>query len=156
MPNKNKAGFTLMEILVAIAIVAILASVVLVSMAPMRAKARAAKAMAQLSSALPSMISCWGNGKIVKDPVDSGGAICQETGINGADIAGYGYYPDLSSGDLASYGYGRIDMTKGSWHFGAESSTDDKAICCNMTLNSCAEVTRPLGNSTCDDNVPTN
>jgi len=154
--QNSRDAFTLIELMVAIAIVGILAAVVLVSMSSYGKKARASKVLAQLSSAIPSMVSCWGNGKFVKDPVDSGGAICREPGMGGVDMASYGYYPNLSSGDLSSYSYGRIDMTKGSWHFGSENSTDDKAICCNMTMNSCKEVAEPLADSNCDDNIPPN
>jgi|GEM_PF-1110602 prepilin-type N-terminal cleavage/methylation domain-containing protein len=153
--NTNNA-FTLIEILVAIGIVSILAAVVLVSMKSFGARGRSAKALGQLSSVIPSMVSCWGNGKTVKNPTDGGGAICRESGVGGADVTSYGYYPDLSTGDLSSYSYGQIDMGKGSWHFGIQSPSDDKAICCNMTLNACKEVTRPLASSNCNDSAPSN
>lgn len=160
--NKNnqsvssEKAFTLIEILVAIAIIAILSTVTLVSLSSFRSKARAAKSLAQLSSAIPSMISCWGSGNVVNNPQDDGGAICKAPGMLGADIDSYGFYPDLSGGDLESFSYGQIDMTKGSWHFGAQSATDKKAICCNMTLNACQEVEEPLADTNCEDTIPSN
>ncbi len=156
--KKNKAGFTLIEIMVAIAIIGIMAAAVIVSMQEYGKKARSTKVLAQLSSVIPNMVSCWGNGKTVKNPA-SGGAICREPSMGGADVASYGYYPSLS-GDLSSYSYGVIDIDNNAWHFGAESSSDSKAVCCNVTMKSCKEVTQPLsdsgGSPNCTDSIPAN
>jgi len=54
-----KKGFTLIEIIVAVAIVGILAAVVMVSMKSYAASARATKVQAMLSSVIPNMQSCW-------------------------------------------------------------------------------------------------
>ncbi|TSA45765.1 type II secretion system protein [bacterium] len=130
--KKNKAAFTLIEIMVAIAIVAILASVVLVSMKSYGAKGRSTKALAQLSSAIPPMISCWGNGgTITVPPNNSSRDICSLA-------ASYGQWP-ATSGDLSSYSYGSSVSSKSSWYisFTSGSSDDNKRICCNSTMNSC-------------------
>lgn len=157
---KNEKAFSLIELLVVIAIIGIMASIIIVSATVYRSEARASKALTQLSSVLPGMVSCWGNGNTVKEPTDSGGAICRKPETDGADIASYGYYPDLSTGDLADYAYGVIDMTKNGWHFGAASSTDDKAICCNVTMKACKGVAEPLDDAgddaNCDDDTPSN
>ena len=136
--KKNKSGFTLIEIMVAIAIVGIMSAVVLVSMKSFGAKARSAKALAQLSSALPGMISCWGNNYVVKNPA-SGGAICKLPGMGGADIASYGNWPSLS-GDFVNYSYTAQDVSSSSgWFFYAQSdsSHDNLRICCNDAMKSC-------------------
>jgi len=125
--NSRKA-FTLIEILVAIAIVGILAVVVLVSMTASRSKARSAKALASLSSAIPSMVSCWGNGGIVSSP-SSGGNICSLA-------ASYGQWPQ-TAGDLSSYSYAGSVSSKTSWYVMLTSGTDDRRICCNSAMNNC-------------------
>ena len=130
--QKIKQGFTLIEILVVIAITGILAAVVLVSMSSYRSKARSSKALASLSSAIPSIISCWGNGGTVTvPPNNSSRDICSLA-------ASYSQWP-ATSGDLSSYSYGSSVGSKSSWYISltSGSSNDNKRICCNSTMNSC-------------------
>jgi len=151
-------AFTLIEIMVVIAIIGILSALVLVSMKSYGAKARASKAMAQLSSAIPSMVSCWGNGNVVNSPGSD--AICAEPGMGGADIAGYGKWPSLGSGDLANYSYSSsFDIStpppSSGWYFfvTSGSSHDNLGICCNNTLSSCEIIGLK---DTCNGNTPSN
>jgi prepilin-type N-terminal cleavage/methylation domain-containing protein len=151
--KKNKA-FTLIEIMVAIAIVGILAATVLVSMSSFAAKARSSKALAQLSSAIPGMVSCWGNGNVVKDTV-SGDKICRLSGMGGADIASYGLWPSLT-GDLANYSYTASSFASSSgWYFYAQSdaSHDNVRICCNDIMKACKII---LLSDTCNGVSPSN
>jgi len=125
--RRKDTGFSLIEIMVAIAIVAILASVVLVSMTAFRSKARSAKALAQVSSVIPSMISCWGNGGTVS--AASGGAnICSLA-------ASFGQWPQ-TAGDLGSYSYGGTISGSTNWFVLLTSGTENR-ICCNSKMNSC-------------------
>lgn len=123
---KNNKAFTLIEIMVAIAIVGILAAVVMVSMQSYAVKGRSARAMAQASSAITSMVSCWGNGGGVR--TSGSGNIC--------DIgAGYGTWPVMT---LIGYSYAGIPGAKSStWSFTVSNATDGVTICCNSTMNSC-------------------
>jgi prepilin-type N-terminal cleavage/methylation domain-containing protein len=146
---RNK-GFTLIELMVAIAIVAILAAILMVNMQGYAKDARASKALASLSSTVPSMISCWGNSgssDYVKKP-SSGDDICSisssygqwpKTG-NGTDLSTYNYSSNASSGQL----------TKPGWFvaLASDSSGDNKTICCNSTMNNCAIIS-----VTCDQNA---
>jgi prepilin-type N-terminal cleavage/methylation domain-containing protein len=85
----SKKGFSLTELLVAIAIVSILAGVVLISMSSYRNKANVSKVNTALNSAVASMASCWTFGGKVTKPED------------GADICmlgqAYGQWPNFSS-----------------------------------------------------------
>ena len=58
----SNSAFTLIELLVAMAIIALLVAVVLVQFQGYAKGARASKALGQLSSVIPGMGSCWGNG----------------------------------------------------------------------------------------------
>ena len=149
----SSRGFTLIELLVAMAIIALLAAVVLVQFQGYAKGARASKALAQMSSAIPGMVSCWGNGKIVKAP-SSSGAICKEAGVGGADVTSYGYWPN-TSGDLTSYSYGINSLNdRTSWYFSLGSSSDNKGICCNSTLKSCQIIGQPVTSSNCTAILP--
>ncbi len=61
MKHKNKRAFTLIELLIVIAIIGILASVVLVSLNSARNKANAASAKATISSLGPAVAVCCDN-----------------------------------------------------------------------------------------------
>jgi len=118
MPKK---GFTLIEILVAIAIVGILAAVVLVSMQSYGAKARLSRAMAQASSVISSLVSCAGNG----GTPSFSGQICSLG-------SGYGDWPTFPSG----YSVNSSDWTSASsWYFSVTG--ESQTICCNSKMNSC-------------------
>ena len=138
----SKHGFTLIEILVAIAIVGILAAVVLVSMSSYGKRARSTKALAQISSVIPAMMSCWGNGGKVNSPVTTAGdsklegdeAIC-----NLSDS--YGFWP-RSGGDLKNYLYRthlfKDDQNANKFHIVFfDYDYDESYICCNSAMNSC-------------------
>lgn len=148
-----KAGFTLVELLVAIAIIAIMAAVILISMQGYAKDARASKALGTISSIIPSMYSCWGNGGdviFIKDVYMTwDGWIC---GMPGGGGLSYGLYPK-SQGELASYKYDSSNSQEGncsqSWCPGCPcldkndfsfyfySDTDQKKICCNKALKGC-------------------
>jgi prepilin-type N-terminal cleavage/methylation domain-containing protein len=132
--KKDQIGFTLIEIMVAIAIIGILAAVVLVSMNTFGAKARSSRAMAQASSAMSSMASCWGNG----GDVISGTNICSLG-------SGYGAWPILPTG----YTYSGNSITRtqslNPWVF--RVTGESQTICCNSKMNSCGQP------SSCDVNA---
>ena len=146
--KKNNWGFTLVEIMVAIGIVSILAAVVLVSMKSFGAKGRSAKALAQLSSAIPSMVSCWGNGGTVQNSSDDGDICLMNTS--------YGKWPDTGSGDIKSYDYGTGNVSnRTSWflYLDSSSSNDNVRICCNSAMKSCKA---DVSGSTCNASSPSN
>ena len=147
---KNGKAFTLIEILVAIAIVAILAAVVLVSLKGYGAKSRASKAHAQLSSVIPSMVSCWGNGGNVNRPNAGGGNnIC-------SIAASYGQWPK-KAGNLSTYSYtSRSNFVKDAWWVRLNSVSDKQRICCNSAMDNCKIISYSGAGSGCNATTPSN
>ena len=119
----NKKGFTFIELLVVIAIIGILAAVVIFYSTNFTKRARSTRAMAQASSGIPAMISCWGN----SGKVNSSGQICTLG-------SSYGNWPTMPM----DYTYSGIPSDKtNSWFFTVSSIKDNMIICCNSTMNSC-------------------
>jgi prepilin-type N-terminal cleavage/methylation domain-containing protein len=90
--KQNKQGFTMIEILLVIAIIAILASAILVGISGQREKARTSKVLMELSATLQPMMMCWSDGETVVIPsaVAGGGNIC-------SGDSSYGTWPVISS-----------------------------------------------------------
>ena len=83
MKNKNKLqtkkAFTLMELLIVIAIIGILSGVVLVSTGSGVEKAKRASALTTAASILPELVACQDDGASVL-AYASGGKICNDSG----------------------------------------------------------------------------
>lgn len=142
--KKNTKAFSLIEVMVAIAIVGILAAVVLVAMSSYGKRARASNALASLSSAIPGMVSCWGNGGTVNSP-SSGGSICSLA-------SSYGQWPQ-TAGSLSSYAYTGSTITdRTTWFVMLTSSTDDRRVCCNSAMMNCKLL--DTASSTCNATSP--
>ena len=107
MKNK-KSGFTLIELMVAIAIIGILAAVVMVSLSGQRAKARAVNALRAGGSIMPAFMECSLRGRTIPDRgvnVNGGQEICDGSGVswpnlNTTQTAGCytAMHPSLNSG----------------------------------------------------------
>lgn len=168
-----KKGFTFIELMVTIAIMGILATITIVYSTSYMKRARASKALAELSSRIPSMYACWGNGGTVvsyectgcgtNNP--DGKAICQ---FNSVDAPSYGTWPVSQIGDFSSYVYGNFAAaTSKVFRVSLYSPTQDATmVCCNSTMKGCKILTAnspdPDGagvcsaGMTCTDTCPPN
>ena len=140
--NKSR-GFTLIELIIVMVIIGILAAIVLMQMRGYAKDARASKAQAQMSSVIPSMIGCWGNGGTLLLDKDVA-PICSLSDS-------YGNWPIISN---IGYRYAADSIDPNSWYISLDNSSDDKAICCNKAMNNCKIL--DTAGSQCNATTPSN
>jgi prepilin-type N-terminal cleavage/methylation domain-containing protein len=140
MQIKNKTkGFTLVEMLFAIAILVVLSGAVLVSISSQRDKARVNRMFSEVSAVIPAIYMCIADGGTVHQPTLVGGNdLCE---IEGSLAPSYGKWPvkldsfsDYVSSDSANFNndfwYVILDMPGIS------------RVCCNKNMASC-EILNP-------------
>lgn len=137
----------MIEILLVLAIIAILAGAILVSIGSQRQKARQAKMLAELSGTLQPIVMCLSDGGTITNMTtgSSGGtAICSEGNA-------YGKWPTLDSvSGYSSYTKGG-DFSAGTWYF-RTNSVGGYVVCCNAASSKCGIITQ--ANCTSTYNIP--
>lgn len=156
---KQSKAFTLVEIMVAIAIIGILAAAILVSMSSFGAKARSSKALVQLSSTVPSLVSCCGNGGTPNDP-DPDGDFESDGSIDICSLgSSYGKWPSSTEGDLQNYRYTSANVSNCSnWliRFNSTTAYDDVSLCCNYGMKGCKILGDYTQRNNCTGTLPAN
>lgn len=141
----TRRGFTMIEMVLVLAIISILAGAILVSVNSQRQKARQAKMLAELSGTLQPIMMCLSDGGTINSPHrgDGGGNICS--------ISGYGTWPNLVNTGFESNNYVSTpssSYTDGIWYFFIYDSSS--RICCNASASKCGiiPITVTCNNST--------
>jgi prepilin-type N-terminal cleavage/methylation domain-containing protein len=125
MLKKKYQGFTLVEVLVVVAMIAILSSAILVAVSGQREQARRSKVLVEVSGVIQPMMMCWSDG----GTVNSSGNVCSLG-------AGYGTWPDLAASGWSLTASNFTDS--GNWFF--QVSDGSNYICCNSTYDRCADM----------------
>jgi prepilin-type N-terminal cleavage/methylation domain-containing protein len=128
MKKINKKGFTLIEILIVVAIISILASVILVNMNQSKKNARINNTKTALKNAILIIYSCADTSSLVSTPAnpESGShVICP--------VAPNSYWPKLPAGYLYTGGsYNSISCS-----FGISTNGDSANLTCNCSSQTC-------------------
>lgn len=140
MEIKNKIkGFTLVEMLFAIAILVVLSGAVLVSISSQRDKAQVNRMFSEVSAVIPAIYMCIADGGTVHRPTLIGGNDLCEMG--GSLAPSYGKWPvkldsfsDYSSSDSANF-------NSDFWFLYLDMSGVAR-VCCNKNMASC-EILNP-------------
>lgn len=127
---KNKQGFTLVELLLTLAIISIVSGTILVSVSSHRTRAQESRMQAQLAGAIQNMVLCRSDEGSINEPNGGagGGNICSLS-------ANYGTWPTTGG----STGFGNFasdtDFEDGVWFVYTDDGT--ARICCNSGSNQC-------------------
>ena len=148
--KKNVSGFTLVELMTVMAIIAILATSIIVSLSAHKKRAAGAKALAEMSAVIQDVYLCISDdGAVVSPDIDGGEAICN---IGGGLDSNYGSWPSLS-GALVGYSYDSgSNFLNNPWRYSITNSADSVSVCCNSTSGRCQKF-EPKQNCTPEESL---
>ena len=126
----NVKGFTLIELMTVMAIIAILATSIMVALSVHKQRAEAGKILTELSGAMQNIYLCQSDDGVVLNPV-GGGNIC--SGLTNAGE--YGSWPDLRNTSFVEYDSGS-DLSTSPWKY-STTNTNGEVICCNSKYGRC-------------------
>lgn len=134
--NSLKKGFTLIEVMMVMAIIGIMAGVVMVSMKSSVDRSKKSSALTTASSVLPEIVTCQDDGGNINRPSSSstgGGTICSAAGHNAAwpNISQTGWVYSAAGGGTWVSNANIVTMTFNL------TKNGETAITCSFASNGC-------------------
>jgi len=120
-------GFTLIEMLLAMAILVVLSGAILLSLASQRDKARLTRTLSEMSATIQPVEMCLADGGTVNNP-SYGGNICSLS-------ARYGQWPDAMQG-IGGYNFSG-SWSNNTWFFYRSQASSGSYVCCSATWIGC-------------------
>jgi prepilin-type N-terminal cleavage/methylation domain-containing protein len=144
----KKEGFTLVEMLFAMAIMVVLSGAILVSIESQRKSARVTKVLAEVSANIQPIYMCFADGGSVVSPSGQGGGnICSGLSPSSSN-AKYGQWASLSGTDFNSYS---SSITSGDNWYVSTVLTGVAKVCCNSSMLGCKRIE---SSATCNATTP--
>lgn len=134
----EKQGFTLVELLIVIAIIGILAGVVTVSMNSSVSKSKRASALTTASSVLPELVTCADDDGVATITAPTASTrICCTTSACSAFVSGHdATWPDIATKTGWAYGTPSGTLSAGTYQYTLTKS-GETTIICSLAKNGC-------------------
>jgi prepilin-type N-terminal cleavage/methylation domain-containing protein len=132
--KKRKKGFTLVEMLFAIAILVVLSGAVLVSISSQRDKARVNRMFSEVSAVIPAIYMCIADGGTVHQPTLVGGNdFCE---IESSLAPSYGKWPVRMDSFNDYVSSASAEFNNDNWYVILDMPGISR-VCCNKNMASC-------------------